>query len=378
MAAVAGRAVDAAAARQPLATLSFGLVLLATYLAPGYFTYPQDTVVDSALAAWPGLLMAAAASTASFAAVVGLSRRFPALRLVAVHRRVLGRVTGTLLAAGVLAEDLMLTAVLLRSTGDLMSSMFLFLTPVWVLMALAMATAAYTAAGGIAVVGRALPALVAVVAVASATFLVIAVKDVRYPWAVLPHAFPVRAGAVAGLHVVYALLGFHQILNLRPFLAREHRARATTVAWLGFTVVGLVLAATMAVVLGTLTPQGAALFLWPTASTMQLLRAPGFFIARVGLVVLAAWSAVSFTYLAVHLWGQSVTLADLLGVAHHRIGPLAWLLAAAVWGIAVWSWSDQVAVQAFLHQVLDPAAVLLLILGPLLLAAVAAARRLAG
>lgn len=367
---------EVAAAGQPVGRIAFALLVVASYLAPGFFSFPQDAVVDNRLAAWPALLFALLMLTTGFASVLGLSERLPRLRLVGIHRRVLGGVLGTAAAGAVLVVDVLLAAVLLRDSGLLIKAMFLFLTPLPVLTFLTIIVAAYTAAPGAQTLGRALPLLVVGILVLGAAFLALGTKDVPYPWAILPHAFPLKSGAIGSVKVLYVLFGYQQIFNLRPFLHKEDQRHAAAWLWWGFALVCGLMVGTMAVTLGTLTPQGTVRFLWATAAVMRLIRAPGFFIARIGLAIMAGWSAVTYTYLAVHLWGEAASVRDLFGVDQVDAQWLVWVMAGVVWAVATWAWPNELSLLRFLHGVLDPTGLALLICLPLGMGAVASVRGL--
>lgn len=360
----------------PILTTTFAVLGIASYLSPGYYSYPQDAVLHSRLAAWPALTMAALAAAAGFAATLALAQRFPRLRLVAIFRRVLGGAFGSLAAGAVLAVDLLLAALLLRANGNLIQSMFLSLTPVGFVTLLTVASAAYTAQAGLQALGRALPLMVVIVVVLTVVFLALATKDVRYGWLIFPDAFPLRAGAQDALALIYVFFGFHQLLNIRPGLPAQRQQYVPAIAWAGFGWVALLLGVTMAVVLGALTPQGAHRMLWATATTMRLVRESGFFIARVGLAILAVWSTIAYTYLSVHLWGEATMVCDLAGLPQSHVPWLTWALAATMWALASWAWPNQIAIETFLHRVVDPVGTGLLIGLPILLAVLAAVRRL--
>ena len=358
---------------EPINRSQFYFLLLASFVGLGVFTFPRDLTEQDPLVMWPAFALVCAMGAVGLAASLWLLRRLPTLRVVDAYAVVMGRAGG---AAAILliGANFCLAIILVRSIGDLMHALFLVRTPPALIGGALAAAAVYTASAGVQVMARALPIVVTLFLLVLIVAVPLGFRTVSYPFVELPHVWD-PSGTVANAAVAaYTFFGFNEVQNLRAHVAPDDGVHGRS--WMAYATAVLLLAFGLFLVAGTFTPWGTTDLAWPLAAQLRLLDLPGFFIDRLGLLILGAWTTMGYACLSVHLWGQAVNVRDLLKLPP---GSVAWLVPAAggcAWAAAMFAFANHQNVYWFVHAFVDPVGIGVYVGLPLIACLVAAARRL--
>jgi len=358
--------------REPLNRAQYVLLVLASFVGLGIFTYPGDLVLADPLSGWTALAMVLGLSAVGLWAALAVSRRLPRATMPTATAAAVGPwLAPALVVAGTLT-DFLLSAFVLRQLTELVATSFLIRTPRLLIATTAMAAAWYASVPGLPVLARALPGVFAVVMAMALVSEGLALQNLHFAWLVAPHALHLAGGAAGAMTALYIGLGFHPVTNLHAHASPLRGASRDT--WIAFGLVGLLLAASLGVVLGTFSPWAARELTAPLAFALRLIEVPGFYVSRFGLFELAGWTAVVVTYLGVHAWSQAVCLGDTLNLGRPAQAWLMTGLSVLTVGVGVYAFPTPLALHDFVVRLLNPLALVTLIGAPAVVAVVARLR----
>ena len=315
--------------RQEIDVHQFAVITAASYLGLGLFQFPRELVeYGHADAGW------------SFLLLVGAALGFLWLDLQVAQLSGDGsivRALNTLLTPwGAYPLQvvrwlvhLFLALSALANFGLVMRTFFLPGTPVWAIEMAMLATAGYLAWYGLNVMGRTLEAGFLPTLIASVGIGVLVVPQIKFSWAILPVLhFAVRPILSGTYHSAYIFMGVEVVAQVYPHVRPAQRALATRYAF------GMVLATAAffafgySVVMGTEGPYMLVQIQWPPVSALRLANIQGFFINKLGLLVVVLWGLFVLGFLGIRLWCLSDNLTALVP-GDHRTFWYRWAVGGA-------------------------------------------------
>lgn len=314
----------------------FALLVVGGYLGGGIFQFPRELVQyggSDALWAFIGIVALFALLFWLYVKVAALTVEQP---LGVTMRQVLTPVLGWPLQLARLGLHFMLAVLVIGNFGQVMRTFFLMGTPAWAIEAVLAGVALGIAWYGTAVLGRTLETLFVPTLIGSVIIGFLVLHRLHYAWALEPSTHVILQRIMAGTYrSAYIFIGFEALVQAYAHVRVDRRRAARRWLWrlyiasVGFFAFGLV------VTMGTEGPYGMPLMQWPPVSALRLADITGFFISKLGLLVVVLWGVFAMAFVAVRLW----CLAQDFGQSHHTAGSwrYRWLLmgtALAVWGVA--------------------------------------------
>jgi len=308
----------------------FLFVTQAGVLTLGLLTMPAD-LLGGAGRGWPFPLVIDAGLTFFAAWVfVQLSLTFPGQTIFEYLPSIFGPIGNWLIYALYFFFHMYLLAIATQSFVLSLHPSVLFFTPSAVVAAILVLTAAYLAGLGLKGLAR---ATVVVVPVSFALFLFPLLLSFARAEAVnLLPSLSEGAGPMlrTATRVYYPFIAFDLVLLYAAFWDAPLR-RARLIYWsLALTV--LLLFIYVAAVVGTLGVAAPRHLVWPGLFVAETVRFPGFFLERLGLLVIISQMSLGCLFIAVHLWAYPLTLMQQLRLPRSTYRPLVWALALASFG----------------------------------------------
>jgi spore germination protein KB len=299
--------------------------VVASYLGGGIFQFPRELATFGGPdAGWSYLLL-----TAGYFALI-----YVFLKIAAIDpTHSFGRVTSDLLTPVLglpirwfrIVVHLLLAVVVVANFGQVLRTYFLMGTPQWALEGALVATALYTAWYGTAVLGRTLETGFVPTLLASLLIGLLVIGRMRFAWAILPTWHVALEPTLLGAyHSAYIFIGFEMVVQLYRHVRYDERQAAVRwalglyTATAGFFAFGFVL------VMGTEGPDALVQAQWPPVSALRLANLRGFFINKLGLLVVVVWGLFTMGFVAVRFWCLS---HDLTETSDGRVTPLYYHLA---------------------------------------------------
>lgn len=313
----------------------FALAVVGGYLGGGIFQFPRE-LVDFAgpNAAWAylGIL---ALYTLLFWLFLHMARIDPARSVGATLRRVLTPVLGWPIQGIRLGLHFMLAVLVMANFGEVMRTFFLIGTPAWAIEAVLATVACYMAWYGTAVLARTLEALFVPTVIGSMVIGLLVVSRLRFSWALMPVGHLALAPVLAGTyHSAYIFIGFEVLVQLYGHVRVDRRQAAHRWLWALFGATAIFFAFGCVVAIGTEGPSALQEMQWPPVSALRLATISGFFISKLGLVVVVLWGIFAMAFVAMRLW----CLAHLLVERENREVSVTWYHVAVIaLSIAAWS-----------------------------------------
>lgn len=138
------------------------------------------------------------------------------------------------------------------------------------------------------------------------------------------HSDTILLAVQAGL---WQVVGVQVVLQLYPNVRAATLGSVRRVTYWALGLVALKYTVDYIETVGTFGPKLTAEFLWPVVAVWRLIVLPGFFIDRIGLFALIAWSGLVFSFITMRLWTLAHCVQDLLGQPDHSfvlwVAPMA-------------------------------------------------------
>lgn len=306
----------------------FATAMIASYIGLGVFQFPRELMdFSDGEALWSLLLL----SLVFF----GILKLYMHLALQMGDQPIGPLLSDLFTPVGALPLRLirfsigvLLAASALANFGQVMRTFFLPGTPIWAIEAALMLTAGYMAWYGAAVVARTIETVFLPSLVGSIMIGFLVVHELHFLWALVPSThIKVDALALGAYHSSYIYFSFDTILGLYPVVRPERRQAALTYAtrmYLG--TVGVFLFG-LAIVVGTEGPSAVSLMQWPPVSALRLANARGFFISKLGLLVVVLWGLFILAFIGLRLWYVAYEVS-LPSKQHVLVGRYHWVVIA--------------------------------------------------
>ena len=366
------------------------ILISMSLVGAGIMWFPGDIAKVAGAGVATSYLVDVAAMIAVSAAIASTVSRHPGQRMLALLWGIVGRSAARTATVAVAVLDLGAAIATVAGACTVMNSVFLPLTPLWVLEVALMFAVFYSVAQGLEAIGRAMDVVTPVIwALILLEFAVVA-GQTRQPIDVLvPHVpavggwSAVAAGAYTG---VWLFSGLTAMPNICAHLAASQlpRLRSRLAAGIAFAfgIRGLFLALDL-LVLGVV---GMAWYDWPTVSLLRHARS-NVLVNRSGALAAMLLVILVWGFVAVRTWNAAINLQDVFGpqkIRSGQSGPGLRAMPHGRWGVAgalsliVLLASLAIgfgeSLPALIGTWLDPAAVILAVLFPLALWAIDSAR----
>ncbi len=288
------------------------------YLGLGIFQFPRE-LVDFAGpdAGWAFLLICLG--------FLGLLMLF--LKVAAIDpdhalgytlRRLLSPMVGWPLDAFRIVLHFMLAVLVVANFGQVMRSFFLIGTPAWAIEAVLVATSLYTAWYGTAVLARTIEAIFVPTLIGSIAIGALVVHQLRFRWAILPTGhLAVTPTLLAAYHSAYIFIGFEVLAQAYGHVRVDRRPAARRWLFILFATTVVFFAFGYVVTMGTEGPSALATMQWPPVSALRLANISGFFISKLGLLVVVLWGLFAMAFISIRFW----CLAHDVGAKTYRVVP---------------------------------------------------------
>jgi hypothetical protein len=192
-----------------------------------------------------------------------------------------------------------------------LSEIFLPTTPLWAINGALTWTAAYLAGHGTTSLARTLQAAYLPTVIVAGLSVGLSVSLIHHPVLLLPSPDITLLPIVSASYRQFVIfLGLPIMFHLYPSVRTGQfpaAQRYTLWAWAG---ISLLFIGLYELTLSIFGPQLTAQLRWPVVSTYEIIAVHGFFISKLGTLLIVLWTIVIVGFLAVRLWclGQDMTL----------------------------------------------------------------------
>lgn len=295
----------------------FAVVVMASYLGGGLFQFPRE-LIDFAGpdAEWAYLLLSAV-----FFGILWLFLEIAAIdpdhSFAFLVNRLLTPLVGWPLQIFRIGLYWGLTVITLANFGAVMETFFLPSTPPFAIETVLAATALYVGWYGTAVLARTIETIFMPTLLGSLAIGLLLTPHFRYAWALVPSVHLASPTVLAGAyHSAYLYIGFEMVVQLYSRVRPERRQAARRWALgmfllsVGFFGFGYVVSVAVS------SPSGIASMQWPPVSALRMATLSGFFVNKLGLLVVVLWGLFSLAFIAVRFWAIAHAVAE---SANHQI-----------------------------------------------------------
>lgn len=285
--------------------------MVASYLGVGIFQFPRELATFGGPdACWSYLLL-----TTGYFLLIYLF-----LKIAAIDpEHSFGHLTSDLLTPLLgfsirwfrIGVHLLLAVVVVANFGQVLRTYFLMGTPQWALEGALVGTALYAAWYGTAVLGRTLETGFVPTLLASLLIGLLVIGRMRFAWAILPSShIAVRPTLLGAYHSAYLFIGFEMLVQLYRHVRVDQRRAAVRWALSLYSATAAFFAFGFVLVMGTEGPAALMQAQWPPVSALRLANLRGFFINKLGLLVVVVWGLFTMGFVAVRFWCLSHDLTE--------------------------------------------------------------------
>lgn len=280
----------------------FATMVTAGYVGVGIFYFPRPLIAHAGLSGLWGLFVDAAVAFGFLKLIFVMARIVPDETLSAYASKLLSKPGGYIAGLYTVIFHLVLAIAAVVVFASVMHNVFLPKTPLWALEALLIVTAGYMAGGGVLALARTLEATYIPVLVLT-SLSVAALLSVQHPELYVPSRdvalVPILSGAY---HQFFIFIGAEVVVTLSPFIKEHDRKKAERYSYYALIGMTMLLAIQYEMVLGAFGPEVITKMRWPVVSAYRIIAVSGFYIAKVGTLLVVLWSIVIVAFSAVRLW----------------------------------------------------------------------------
>lgn len=279
-------------------------------------TVPVITTADAYQDAWASLLVTFGSTIIFLLIIGGLGIRFPQLTIIALSRKLLGKVGGGVVGLLVLWSFLHLAAIEVRIYSEMIRGGFLTETPLIFLISTLVVAAGVAAFAGIEVIGRIADLLFPFFLLMLAFSLGALFSDADFLnlQPVLTRGFgPVLRGSLTPIGIGAQLLVLGILI---PHLTRPKKAIATTF-W-GLSAAFTILIVAVILTIGVLGPDEAARAVFPFFEGIRSLQISEF-LERIEVLVIFTWGFTLFIAFSTFLYCGAQGTAQLFKLKDYRV-----------------------------------------------------------
>ncbi len=354
----------------------FATMVTAGYTGLGIFYFPRDVVSFAGRAGIYGLWLDGLVALGLMRLTFRLSRVVPSETFSGFAPELLSQPVGYFFDAFMVAYHVALAASATVLISMVLGNIFLPSTPIWAIDGCLTATSAYMAWAGVAGLARTLQASYLPLLILSTLSISLAATSITHPELLVPSAHVAIVPLLEGSYRQFMIfLGFQASTTLYPFIREGDRVKAERYSMFGL--IGIVVAMTFQyeVIMGVFGPEMVSTLRWPLASAYRIISLSGFFISKLGTLLIVLWTIVVAGFLSIRLWCAAHDLSSLM--RKMRPVPYGWalgLMAAASFGFALLFPNAKVA-DLFNERWLVPVGLGYLVVAPLTVLGVASLRR---
>lgn len=285
--------------------------MIAGYLGGGIFQFPRELVDFAGPDAGWAYLALAAYFLGLVWIYIQIAEIAPDRAFSSVINTVLTPVVGWPVQTVRLGLHLVLGIIVTANFGQVMHTFFLTSTPTWAIEASLVATGLYMAWYGTAAFARTLETILLPTLLGSVTIGILVISRMQESWAILPVGHLAIGPTLAGAyHSAYIFVGFETLAQAYGHVRVDRRKAARRNAYLVYGATVMLFAYGYAVTIGTEGPAALATLQWPPVSALRLANLHGFFISKLGLLVVVLWGLLALSFIGARLWCIGQNLAE--------------------------------------------------------------------
>lgn len=205
----------------------------------------------------------------------------------------------------------MLAMFVIANLGQVMHTFFLPSTPAWAVESALAGTAMYMTWFGTATFARTLETILLPTLLGSIVIGLLVVTRMRDSWAILPVGHLAIGPTLSGAyHSAYIFVGFETLGQVYGHVRVDRRKTARRNAYGAFGISALMYLYGYIVTIGTEGPSALARMQWPPISALRLANLQGFFISKLGLLVVVLWGLLALAFVGARYWCVAQNLAE--------------------------------------------------------------------
>ncbi len=299
----------------------FATMITAGYAGLGIFYFPRPLVEEAGRAGLYGFWLDALVAFLLMRLIFRMDRVVPNETFSGFAAQLLSKPIGYLLVLYTIVYHLLLAISATVLFSMVLGNIFLPSTPIWAIDGALTLTAAYMAWNGVASLARTLQASYIPLLVLTMLSITLAAVSIRHASLLVPSPDVQVTPLLKGVyHQFLIFIGFQLSVTLYPFVRAEERTRAERYSY--FALAGIVLALTLQyeVIMAVFGPVLTSEIRWPLVSAYRIISVSGFYISKLGALLILLWTTVVVAFVAVRLWclthDLSVFFKDLVGIRY--------------------------------------------------------------
>lgn len=286
-----------------ISAAQFATMVTSAYLGLGIFYFPRPLVSAAGRSGIYGLWLDGLVAGGLMWLMFRANRVVPTETLSEYGPQLLGKPLGFLIAGFTIAYHVALAISAAILYSFVIGNIFLPTTPIWAIDGAMTVTAAYLALSGTAGLARTLQAAYLPTLVVAAFSVVLAISLIHHPVLLIPSGdlavMPILEGAYRQFLI---FIGFEASVTLYPYVRDGDRRTAERYSFYALIGVVVVLTGIYEITLSIFGPALVTQLRWPLAATYGVISVPGFFISKLGTLLIVLWTIVIVAFMALRLW----------------------------------------------------------------------------
>ncbi|NMP21209.1 GerAB/ArcD/ProY family transporter [Sulfobacillus harzensis] len=293
-------------AKQKLRRISagqFATMMTAAYTGLGIFYFPREAVSSAGREGLYAFWLDGLIAFALMRLIFRTNRVAPNETLSGFASSLLSKPVGYLIGVYTIVYHLALVIAATVLFSMVLGNVFLPSTPIWAIDGALTLTAITMAWSGAAALARTLQASYIPLLVLTVLSISLAAVSIRHPTLLMPSGdisiLPILKGAYRQFLI---FIGFQLSVTLYPFVREGDQKKAERYSY--YALFGIILALTMQyeVIVGVFGPTMTSQLRWPLASAYRIISISGFYISKLGTLLIVLWTIVVTAFVSVRLW----------------------------------------------------------------------------
>lgn len=288
-------------------------MITAGYLGLGIFYFPRPLVSAAGRAGIYGLWIDGLIAFGLMRLLFRMSHLIPNETLAGYASALLSKPVGYLLGVFTILYHLAIAISATVLFSFVLGNIFLPSTPLWAIDGILVLTGCYIALSGLAGLARTLQASYIPLLVITFFSAILASVAIRHPVLLEPgQDVAVLSVLVGAYHQFLIFIGFEVSVTLYPFVHNSQRAQAERYSYYALGGILVALTVVYEIVMAVFGPEAVSELRWPLVSTYRIISLSGFYISKLGTLLIVLWTIIIVAFVAVRLWCLAHDLMALL------------------------------------------------------------------
>lgn len=293
-----------------ISAAQFATMITAGYTGLGIFYFPRELVRMAGRSGIYGLWVDGLAAFVLMRLMFRMNDVVPNETLSGYAAELLSKPFGYLLGFFTIVYHLALAVSATVLFSMVLGNIFLPTTPIWAIDSALTLTAGYMAWSGALPLARTLQASYIPLLLLTILSIGLAAMSIHHPMLLWPSTHVKIVPILQGAYRQFIIfIGFELSVTLYPFIKDGQQKKAQRFSYMALAGMLVALTFQYEVIIGVFGPTLTSQLRWPLVSTYRIIAVSGFFISKLGSLLIALWTIVVVAFVSVRLWCLSHDLS---------------------------------------------------------------------